>query len=144
MRIKRVCTSLMAVMLSLLVLQLTAGVTIAQCQHSGRLSIVSPFEMAGRAHADMQTDEDCADMNCPTMEQQGCMKYTTEQLSASVQAPVFHYDFSVVQPFLFTIWSTALYSGNMLCTLHPQFSDPPDKVPIPPRAYLAQIRILLI
>ncbi len=142
MKMKKVCTSMLAIMLLLSVLQLTVGVTFAHCMHSGRDFMVSPMELAGRAHTMMQTDEGCATMSCPSMEQQQCMEYSVKHLSASVQAPAPDYDLAAVQPVLFNLWS--LLVPMAACSVMRQDVFCPDKVPIPPRAYLAKIRILLI
>ena len=141
MKTKKVCTSMMAIVLALLVFQLTVGVTFAHCMHTGRNFIVSTTEMAGKAKKMMQMHDDCADMHCPTMNHQ-CMKYAVKHLSASVEAPVFHYDFVAVQPLLLTLCS--LVEPTADGAVLPQDIFCPDKVPIPPRDYLAQIRILII
>lgn len=131
----------MAIVLALLVLQLTVGVTFAHCMHTGRNYIVSSAKMAAKAKSMMQAHNDCADMQCPTMKHQ-CMKYTVKHLSASVEAPVFHQDFAAVQPLLFAVCSLVLPTADG--AVLPQDVFCPDKVPIPPRAYLAQLRVLII
>ena len=139
---KKVCTSMMVILFSLLVLQLAGGVVISRCLHTGKLHIVSMSEMAVKSHAAMQTDEDCGSMSGTQMEQKRCMEYSVEQLSPSVQAPVFHYDFAAVQPLLLTICS--FVEPTAIGAVLPQDVFCPDKVPIPPRAYLAHIRVLII
>ncbi len=141
MRMKKLCTSLMAIGLALLVFQLTVGVTFAHCMHSGRSFIVSTTEMAANAGSMMPSHGDCAGMHCHTMKHQ-CMKYTVEHLSPSVEAPVFHPDFTAVQSLLFAVSSYVLPTADG--AVLPQDIFCPDKVPIPPRAYLARIRILII
>jgi hypothetical protein len=81
-------------------------------------------------------------MDMGQMDMQHCMEYDLEQLSASVQPPVLHPDFTAIQPVLFTIVSLWSYMPEVDAKPRDLFC--PDKVPIPPRAYLAKIRILLI
>lgn len=132
---------MMAIVLALLVFQLTVGVTFAHCMHTGRSFIVSTTGMAAKVKSMMQMHDDCADMSCPSMKHQ-CMKYSVKHLSPSVEAPVFHHDFVAVQPLLLALCCLAepTADGAVL----PQDIFCPDKVPIPPRDYLAQIRILII
>jgi len=139
-RVQKLCTAFVAVLLALLVVQVAGGVTLVRCLHSGRVHIASLTELATRSHDTMYVDEDCIGMD--EMDMQQCMEYNVEQLSASVQPPVLHPDFTVVQPVLFTIAS--LWSDMPEIVAKPQNLFCPDKVPIPPRAYLAKIRILLI
>ena len=142
MKARKICTSMTALLLALLVLQLTVGVTLSRCMHSGKISIVSTTEMAGKAKTMMPMGDNCAETDCPTVEHRHCMKYTVKHLSVSVEAPVFHQDFVAVQPLLFTICSLVLPTADG--AVLPQDVFCPDKVPIPPRAYLAHIRVLII
>lgn len=110
--------------------------------HSGKVSIVSTTKMASKAKAMMPMGDNCAKTGCATVEHRHCMEYTVKHLSASVEAPVFHQDFAAVQPLLFAVCSLVLPTADG--AVLPQDVFCPDKVPIPPRAYLAQIRVLII
>lgn len=142
MKARKICTSITALLLALLVLQLTVGVTMSRCMHSGKVSIVSTTKMASKAKAMMPMGDNCAKTGCATVEHRHCMEYTVKHLSASVEAPVFHQDFAAVQPLLFAVCSLVLPTADG--AVLPQDVFCPDKVPIPPRAYLAQIRVLII
>lgn len=142
MKARKISTSITALLLALLVLQLTVGVTLSRCMHSGKVSIVSTTKMASKAKAMMPMGDNCAKTGCATVEHRHCMEYTVKHLSASVEAPVFHQDFAAVQPLLFAVCSLVLPTADG--AVLPQDVFCPDKVPIPPRAYLAQIRVLII
>lgn len=142
MKARKICTSITALLLALLVLQLTVGVTLSRCMHSGKVSIFSTTKMASKAKAMMPMGDNCAKTGCATVEHRHCMEYTVKHLSASVEAPVFHQDFAAVQPLLFAVCSLVLPTADG--AVLPQDVFCPDKVPIPPRAYLAQIRVLII
>lgn len=141
-RVQKLCTAFMAVLLALLVVQVAGGVTLVRCLHSGKVHVASLTELAMRSDHTIHIDEDCIGMGMNQMDMQHCMEYDVEQLSASVQPPVLHTDFTVVQPVLFTIASLWADMPEIVAKSQDQFC--PDKVPIPPRAYLAKIRILLI
>ncbi|MBQ3754023.1 MAG: hypothetical protein II864_10865 [Prevotella sp.] len=142
MKTRKICTSMTALLLALLVIQLTVGVTFAHCMHSGRNFIVSTTEMAGRVKAMMPMGDKCANTDCAGIGHRQCMEYSVKHLSASVEAPVFHQDFVAVQPLLFTFWDLVPPTAEGAAL--PQDVFCPDKVPIPPRAYLAHIRVLII
>ena len=142
MKARKICTSITALLLALLVIQLTVGVTFAHCMHSGRNFIVSTTELAGKAKAMMQMGDKCASTDCAEIGHRQCMEYSVKHLSTSVEAPVFHQDFVAVQPLLFTFWDLVPPTAEGAAL--PQDVFCPDKVPIPPRAYLAQIRVLII
>jgi len=141
-RVQKVCTAFLAVLLALLIVQVAGGVTLVRCLHSGRVHIASLTELATSSHHTLHIDEDCASMDMGQMDMQHCMEYDLEQLSASIQPPVQQLDFTAIQPVLFTFVS--LWSDMPEVDAKPQDFFCPDKVPIPPRAYLAKIRILLI
>lgn len=141
-RVQKVCTAFLAVLLALLIVQVAGGVTLVRCLHSGRVHIASLTELATSSHHTLYIDEDCASMDMGQMDMQHCMEYDLEQLSASIQPPVQQLDFTVIQPVLFTIESLWLEIAEADVKSRDFFC--PDKVPIPPRAYLAKIRILII
>ncbi len=141
MKMKRLFASLTAIVLALLVVQLTVGVTFAHCMHTGRNFIVSTTEMASKSMSMTQMSCNCTGTHHP-MVQHRCMEYTVKHLSPSVEAPVFHPDFTAVQPLLFAISSFVSSSANG--DVLPQEVFCPSKVPIPPRAYLARLRVLII
>ena len=141
-RVQKLCTAFVAVLLALLIVQVAGGVTLVRCLHSGRVHIASLTELATSSHHTLHIDEDCASMDMGQMDMQHCMEYDLEQLSASIQPPVQQLDFTAIQPVLFTIESLWLEIAEADVKSRDFFC--PDKVPIPPRAYLAKIRILLI
>jgi hypothetical protein len=132
----------LAVLLALLIVQVAGGVMLVRCLHSGRVHIASLTELATSSHHTLHIDEDCASMDMGQMDMQHCMEYDLEQLSASIQPPVQQLDFTAIQPVLFTIESLWLEIAEADVKSRDFFC--PDKVPIPPRAYFAKIRILII
>ena len=138
------CNTIMALMLSLLVIYLTVGATFVKCQCTGMTHIMNPLDKANYESAKMQMMPNCEKSANKNVMKPDCMKSSVEKLSVSIQAPVYAYDFSADQPLLFIVPGIAyLFSTSNI--IHQQGPDYClKKVPIPPRRYLALTRVLLI
>lgn len=140
---RRICNAIVAVMLSLLVIYLAVGATYVQCRCTGKTHFMNPLDKKNYADNRMMMQSECAKMTEAMISSPDCMKVSMEKLSASLQATSFHHDFAIDQPLLFTIlpaeFVSTLYNNIITGELYI-----PDKVPIPPRRYLALKRSLLI
>ena len=97
------CNTIMALMLSLLVIYLTVGATFVKCQCTGMTHIMNPLDKANYESAKLQMMPNCEKSANKNVMKPDCMKSSVEKLSVSIQAPVYAYDFSADQPLLFIV-----------------------------------------
>lgn len=124
---KRISHILLSLLLSVMIVTLSSGVTLVRCMHSGCVSMATLSDLSN----------DCAgDGNC--------METTVLQLDNLTPAPSWSVDFHP------TIQLTAVVNSLLFCWLQPAtLADAPvPAIPLlkkgPPRAYLTLIRVLLI
>ena len=140
---KKLCTMAMSVLLSLLVVYLTVGASFVQCQCTGITHILNPFDKSNYEDIRQKMEPACAKMASSSLTKKDCMKHSVEKLSDSVQPYVFAHNFSIDQPVLFTVgFPTEQLSSIHIYQQREDFC--PDKIPIPPRRYLALTRVLII
>lgn len=128
--LKRVGNIGILMLLSMIIVFIGSGVTFVHCHHEGTYRIMQNM-------ADDHEDDDCEPNS-------NCMGYETLEISPTVSAQHYHFDFHIYQPLLVVYSELFALWQHFFATIEHVKQMVYHGISSPPRTYLHLIRVLII